>query len=95
MSDAASWLSRERDRVVAMLVGQALDDVESERIDVATAIRLAAGRAWTEGYRAGSHAVDFVEPPRELPAIPARTIRILKPRSKDDPPAPDEDPLCS
>ena len=95
MSDTSSWLSRERDRVVAMLVGQALDDVESERIDVATAVRLVAGRAWTEGYRAGSHAVDFLEPPREPPAVPARTIRILKARDKDHPPDPDEDPLPS
>jgi hypothetical protein len=38
MSDTAP-----RDRVVALLVGQALDGVESERVDVATAFRLVAG----------------------------------------------------
>jgi hypothetical protein len=95
MSDTAAWLSRERDRVVIMLVGQALDDVESERIDVATAIRLVAGRAWTEGYRAGSHAGDFIEPPRDPPPLPVRAMKILKARSKDRPPAPDEAPPSS
>jgi hypothetical protein len=63
MSDLASSAGRERNRVVAMLVSQALDDLEAERIDAATAFRLVAERAWAEGHRAGLHAGSFVEPP--------------------------------
>jgi len=63
MSDLASSAGRERDRVVAVLVSQALDDLESERIDAATAFRLVAERAWSEGHRAGLHAGSFAQPP--------------------------------
>jgi hypothetical protein len=63
MSDLASSAGRERERVVAMLVSQALDDLESERLDAATAFRLVAERAWAEGHRAGLHAGSFAQPP--------------------------------
>jgi hypothetical protein len=46
-----------------MLVSQALDDLESERIDATTAFRLVAERAWSEGHRAGLHAGSFAQPP--------------------------------
>jgi hypothetical protein len=81
--------------VVALLVGQALDDVESERIDVATAFRLVAVRAWTEGYRAGTHTGDFLEPPPEPPTGNVRTTGILKPGSKDRSATPDQEPSSS
>jgi hypothetical protein len=67
MSDTASWPRRESERVVAMLVSQALDDIEAENIDVATAFRLVAERAWTEGHRAGLTAGGFPEPPTGHP----------------------------
>jgi hypothetical protein len=68
MSDSASPAGRERARVISMLVGQALDDLESENIDAATAFRLVAERAWAEGHRAGLNAGGVPEPRPEPPA---------------------------
>jgi hypothetical protein len=68
MSDTASSAGGERDRMIAMLVGQALDDLESEHIDAATAFRLVAERAWAEGHRAGLNAGGVLEPTPEPPA---------------------------
>jgi hypothetical protein len=67
MSDAATSPARERRRVVAMLVGHALDDLESERIDIDTALLLVAGRAWVESYRAGLYAGGCPEPSARPP----------------------------
>jgi hypothetical protein len=75
MSDLASAAGRERDPVVSMLVGQALDDLESERIDAATAFRLVAERAWTEGHRAGLNAGGFLQPP-PAPRTATRTDEV-------------------
>jgi hypothetical protein len=55
--------------VVAMLVGQALDDLEARNIDTVTAFRLVAERAWVEGHRAGLNAVGFPEPSPEPPTV--------------------------
>jgi hypothetical protein len=57
MSDSASSRSFQRqDQVVTMLVGLALDDLESGNIDVETALRFVAHRAWVEGHREGVNA---------------------------------------
>jgi hypothetical protein len=69
MSDTTPWPRRERDRVVAMLVGQALDDIEARNIDIATAFRLVAERAWAEGHRTGLNASGFPEPSPEPPTV--------------------------
>jgi hypothetical protein len=67
MSDAATSPGRESHRVVAMLVGHALDDLESERIDIDTAFRLVAERAWAEGYGVGLCAGGCPEPSARPP----------------------------
>ena len=67
MSDAPPSPRRMKDRVVAMLVGQALDDLEAEHIDIATALRLVAELAWVEAYRVGLNARDFPKAPTEPP----------------------------
>jgi hypothetical protein len=67
MSDTTQWPRREKDRVVATLVGQALDDIKARNIDIATAFRLVAERAWAEGHRAGLNAGGFPEPSPEPP----------------------------
>jgi hypothetical protein len=69
MSDVASPPARERHRVIAMLVAQALDDRESERIDIATAFRLVAEHAWSEGYRIGLCTSGFPEPLARPPPV--------------------------
>jgi hypothetical protein len=46
-----------------MLVGQALDDIEAQNIDLATTFQLVAERAWAEGHRAGRNAGGFPESP--------------------------------
>jgi hypothetical protein len=38
----------------AILVGQALDDIEAGRLELSTALRLLADYAWSAGYRACS-----------------------------------------
>lgn len=69
MSDASTSPSERGHRAVALLVGQALDDLESERIDLATALQLVVERAWSEGHRAGLAAVGPPEPHfRPLPS---------------------------
>jgi hypothetical protein len=70
MSDTTPWPHREKDRVVAMLVRQALDDIEARNIDLATAFRLVAERSRDEGHRAGLNASGFPEP---SPAPPTTT----------------------
>jgi hypothetical protein len=45
-----------------MLVGQAFDDSEAQNIDLVTAFRLVAERAWAEGHRAGLNAGGLPEP---------------------------------
>ncbi|MDT7622001.1 MAG: hypothetical protein QOI50_2032 [Pseudonocardiales bacterium] len=67
MSDSASSRNFQRqDHVITMLVGLALDDLESGNIDVETALRFVAHRAWVEGHRegvnAGNEFDEFVEP---------------------------------
>lgn len=49
--------------MVAMLVGQALDDLESERIDLAAALLLVAHHAWAAGHQTGLSAGGPPEPP--------------------------------
>jgi hypothetical protein len=40
-------------RALDLLIGIALDDLEQGNLDVETALRLVAHRAWDQGYRAG------------------------------------------
>jgi hypothetical protein len=39
---------------VEVLVANALDDLEAEFVDVATALRLVAGQAWRLGYESAA-----------------------------------------
>jgi hypothetical protein len=50
-----------------MLVGQALDDLESERLDLATAFQLVVNRAWSEGHQTGLRAGGYPEQPTRAP----------------------------
>lgn len=52
MSDAARHGKHpERDREIERIIGQALDDLESERVTVCEALRLVAQLAWETGRR--------------------------------------------
>jgi hypothetical protein len=51
MTAAASQPSSEQDRAVNVLVGLALDDLECGNLDVETALRFVAHRAWIAGLR--------------------------------------------
>jgi hypothetical protein len=53
---AAPQPNPEQDRAVSVLVGLALDDLESGNLDVETALRFVAHRAWTAGLRKGQNA---------------------------------------
>jgi hypothetical protein len=44
-----------QDRIVQVLVGLALDDLEYGHLDVETALRFVANRAWDEGHREGAN----------------------------------------
>jgi hypothetical protein len=41
------------DRALDLLISIALDDLDQGNLDVETALRLVAQRAWDQGYRAG------------------------------------------
>jgi hypothetical protein len=49
MSAEASQPSSEHDRAIGVLVGLALDDLECGNLDVETALRFVAHRAWLAG----------------------------------------------
>jgi hypothetical protein len=51
MTAAASQPSAGQDRAVNVLVRLALDDLECGNLDVETALRFVAHRAWTTGLR--------------------------------------------
>ena len=54
MSATASSANPEgHDRALDLLISIALDDLEQGNLDVETALRLVAQRAWDQGYRAG------------------------------------------
>jgi hypothetical protein len=48
----------EQDRTINVLVGLALDDIDSGNLDVEAALRLVARRTWTAGYSEGRNASD-------------------------------------
>jgi hypothetical protein len=50
--------SRGLKRTLEKLIGLALDDLEQGNLDVETALRLVARRAWDRGYRAGANLND-------------------------------------
>jgi hypothetical protein len=58
MSAEASQPSSEHDRVVGLLVGLALDDLECGNLDVETALRFVAHRAWLAGLREAQNTSD-------------------------------------
>ncbi|HEY0574495.1 MAG TPA: hypothetical protein VGD73_10355 [Pseudonocardia sp.] len=54
MSATASSANPEGpNRALDLLIGIALDDLDQGNLDVETALRLVAQRAWDQGYRAG------------------------------------------
>ena len=57
-----------------LLIGIALDDLEQGNVDVETALRLVAQRAWDQGYRAGDANLgdDYPQVQDNGDATPAR-----------------------
>jgi hypothetical protein len=56
MTAAVPPPSSEQDRAVNVLVGLALDDLECGNLDVETALRFVAHRAWLAGLRDAQNA---------------------------------------
>jgi hypothetical protein len=54
-----------RERVIEGLVGLALDDLESGNVDIETALRLIATRAWSEGHHEGASSKGSSQPRRQ------------------------------
>jgi hypothetical protein len=50
---ASSASPEGHDRALDLLISIALDDLDQGNLDVETALRLVAQRAWDQGYRAG------------------------------------------
>jgi hypothetical protein len=64
--------SDRQDRIIQALVGLALDDLEYGHLDVETALRFVANRAWGEGHREGAnHTGDLAELSDRSAADPA------------------------
>jgi hypothetical protein len=51
-----------RERVIEGLVGLALDDLETGNLDIETALRLVATRAWSEGHHEGASSKGSSQP---------------------------------
>jgi hypothetical protein len=64
--------SDRQDRIIQALVGLALDDLDYGHLDVETALRFVANRAWGEGHREGAnHTGDLAELSDRSAADPA------------------------